>query len=324
MGGFRIETSHMMTRLKGLLTVLATSLLLATTARAATPVILSTDVGNEIDDQWAITYLLLQPRLQVLGILSAHAPSLPDPSAQTSLRILTDVVEHRLGMRTHPPLLAGSDLALTDIHTPRPSPAVDFLLKSSKAFSPTHRLDVLAIGAPTDVASALLVDPTLVDRIRVIQMGFIDERGGDEYNILNDPHAEQVILNSSVPLVIGPASVCRADLAMTFAHARQMLADRGPIGAWLWQEYQDWYFRNVKPLRVEDFSKPWYIWDTVTVAYVLGLTTEHTAPRPRMRDDATFSGVDAQATVTWITHVDASRLWSDFALQIDRYQRTLH
>jgi purine nucleosidase len=287
---------------------------------ARTPVLLSTDVGNEIDDQWVITYLLLQPRLEVLGILSAHAPSLPDPSAQTSHRILVDLVENRLRMHTHPPLLAGSDLPLTDSKTPQSSPAIRFLLEISKPFSPEHRLDVLAIGAPTDVASAILTDPSVVDRIRVIQMGFIDEHGGDEYNILNDPRAEQVLLNSRVPLVIGPASVCRADLAMTFSHARELLATRGPIGAWLWQEYQDWYFRNVKPLRVDDFSKPWYIWDTVTVAYVLGLTKEHTAPRPIMRDDATFSGTDPQQTVTWITHVDSEQLWSDFIHRIDQYQ----
>jgi hypothetical protein len=39
---------------------------------ARIPVVLSTDVGNEIDDQWAITYLLLQPRFDVLGVMSAH------------------------------------------------------------------------------------------------------------------------------------------------------------------------------------------------------------------------------------------------------------
>ena len=36
-------------------------------ADARIPVVLSTDVGNEIDDQWAIVYLLLQPRFDVLG-----------------------------------------------------------------------------------------------------------------------------------------------------------------------------------------------------------------------------------------------------------------
>ena len=56
----------------------------AQNADARIPVVLSTDVGNEIDDQWAITYLLLQPRFEVLGVMSAHAPSISAPAGQTS------------------------------------------------------------------------------------------------------------------------------------------------------------------------------------------------------------------------------------------------
>jgi len=71
------------------------------------PVVLSTDVGNEIDDQWAITYLLLHPRFNVLGIMSAQAPTITAPAGHTSYRILVDVVENRLWMRKHPPLVEG-------------------------------------------------------------------------------------------------------------------------------------------------------------------------------------------------------------------------
>jgi len=60
-------------------------------ANARIPVVLSTDVGNEIDDQWAITYLLLQPRFDVLGVMSAHAPTITAPAGRTSYRILVDV-----------------------------------------------------------------------------------------------------------------------------------------------------------------------------------------------------------------------------------------
>ena len=77
--------------------------LVATSMAASIPVVLSTDVGNEIDDQWAITYLLSQPNFDVRGILSAQAPSLPDPSAHRTFTILQDVVEHRLGMAKHAP-----------------------------------------------------------------------------------------------------------------------------------------------------------------------------------------------------------------------------
>ena len=286
------------------------------------PVVLSTDVGNEIDDQWAITYLLLQPRFEVLGVMSAHAPTITAPAGHTSYRILVDVVENRLGMSSHPPLIEGGSLPMENAKSPRPSPAVTFLIETSRRFSKNNRLTVLMIGAGTDVASAILADPTIVERVRVIQMGFTDEQDGNEFNVANDVHAVQAILDSKVPLVIGPGKVCRASLSLTFDQAREMLAKRGAIGAWLWEEYQAWYFRVVKPLRVNDFSKPWVIWDDITLAYVLGMTTQHTLPRPKLRDDMTFEQVKTDQTVTWITDVDEQRMWTDFLTLVDEYQRT--
>jgi purine nucleosidase len=294
----------------------------AQTADARIPVVLSTDVGNEIDDQWAITYLLLQPRFEVLGVMSVHAPSISAPAGQTSYRILVDVVENRLAMSTHPPLVEGGSLPMQDAKTPRTSPAVRFLIETSRRFTRDNRLTVLMIGAATDVASAILTDPTIVDRVRVVQMGFPDEKGGEEFNIANDVHAVQAILDSKVPLVIGPGNVCRASLSLTLDQARAMLTTRGAIGAWLWEEYQAWYYRAVKPLRVDDFSKPWVIWDDIALAYVLGMTRQHTLPRPSMRDDMTFAQVNTDQAITWITDVDEERMWADFLSLVDAYQRT--
>src|SRR6266550_5561071 len=239
----------------------------AQNADARIPVVFTQKTAYEIDDQWAVTYLLLQPRFDVLGVMSAHAPSITAPAGYTSYRILVDVVENRLGMSAHPPLIEGGSLSLENVKTPRPSPAVNFLIETSRRYSKNNRLTVLMIGAATDVASAILTDPTIVDRVRVIQMGFNDEQGGNEFNVANDVHAVQAILDSNVPLVVGPGKVCRASLSLTFDQAREMLAKRGAIGDWLWEEYKEWYFRYVKPLRVNDFSKPWVIWDDITIAY---------------------------------------------------------
>ncbi|MGC8785785.1 MAG: hypothetical protein ACP5RN_15570, partial [Armatimonadota bacterium] len=37
-------------------------------------VLLSTDVGAEMDDQWAIAHLTLHPRVNLLGIVTTHTP----------------------------------------------------------------------------------------------------------------------------------------------------------------------------------------------------------------------------------------------------------
>lgn len=155
-------------------------------AMAKNPVILSTDVGNEIDDQWAIVYLLTSPEFEVLGIVSAHAPTVSPPAAHMTYRILLGVVENRLNMTTHPPLFEGANLPLEDLKMPRPSPAADFIVQASKPFSKDNRLTLLMIGAVTDAASAILADPSIVDRIRIVAMGFKSwPDGGDEFNVAN-------------------------------------------------------------------------------------------------------------------------------------------
>jgi purine nucleosidase len=300
------------------------TLMTGAAACAKTPVLLSTDVGNEIDDQWAITYLLTNPDFDVQGITSAHAPSLPDPSAHATYRILVDVVEQRLGMAVHPALLEGASSPLKDNKTPQPSAALDFIIETSKHYSKDNRLTVLNIGAATDLASAIIEDPEIVDRIRVVAMGFTDlsKEGGKEYNVENDPRAWQVILKSDVPVVIGAGNVCRANLSLSFQQAATMVSGHGPIGAWLWDEYKGWYFRNVKPLRVNDFSKPWIIWDIITLCYLQRITEQKEVPRPVLGDDLSFVPGTGEGQITWITKVDSGRLWRDFIEKIDVYQRT--
>jgi inosine-uridine nucleoside N-ribohydrolase len=295
----------------------------AAAAPPGTPVILSTDVGNEIDDQWAVVYMLANPAFDVLGIISAHAPTVPDPSARSTFRVLTEVVEGGMGMAVHPPLYEGSSLPLENDSVPRASAGVDFLVAASQPFSRENRLTVLVIGAATDAASALLKDPTIADRIRIVAMGFRNwPEGGDEYNVANDVKAWQVILRSRVPVVIGCGQVCRATLALTPSQAKALIAERGPIGAWLWDDYQWWYFRHVKPLRKDDFTKPWIIWDVITLAYLEGMTEQHEVPRPVLKDNLIFDHSKTEEMITWITGLDSKRFWANFALKLDEYQRT--
>jgi purine nucleosidase len=302
----------------------AVLLLTAAAGQSKTPVLLSTDVGNEIDDQWAITYLLTNPDFDVQGIVSANAPSLPDPSAHGTYLVLLDVVERRLGMTVHPPLLEGSSMPLGDNKTPRPSEGLDFIVETAKHYSRENPLTVLTIGAATDVASAILRDPGITDRMRVVAMGFKDlsKNGGKEYNVQNDPRAWQVILASNVPVTIGSGDVCRANLSLGFDEAARMISGHGAVGAWLWREYEGWYFSHVKPLRVNDFSKPWVIWDIITLAYVEGMTEQKNVPRPTLGDDLSFEPGQKGGEATWITKVDSARLWKDFLQKLDLYQQT--
>ena len=123
---------------------------------------LTTDCGVEMDDQWALAHLLLSSELDLRAVVTTHAASVQfssSTSAQEAAEVIARVLGPAAASRTA--VVAGSDGPLPDARTARANPGVDLLLRTSREFSASRRLLVLAIGAATDVASAILVDPGL-------------------------------------------------------------------------------------------------------------------------------------------------------------------
>jgi purine nucleosidase len=271
-----------------------------------------------MDDQWALAHILLSRELQLRTIVTTHASSVHFSSA-TSARNTADVVSRvDPGRRALIPIVAGADAPLPDVSTPRKNNAVDALLRLSRDFSESRRLVVLSIGAGTDLASAILVDPSVANRMAVVAMGFNDwPDGGDEFNIKNDPLAWRVILDSRVPLVVGSGGAAKRSLRLTRAQAADVMRAHGAIGEYLYGLFDDWLTRNAAVAAQMVSPGEWVVWDEVTVAYVLGLARGENMPRPRL-DGFFFSHPRTDARITWIDHVDSDGLWRDLTRKMDR------
>lgn len=282
-------------------------------------VVLTTDCGAEIDDQWALTHLALCPEFDLKGVVTTHAPSL---RAETSARTARDILSGLL-RSTNVPVLAGSSEPLRDRSHPRRNPGVEFLLEQARGHTAEDPLVVLIIGAATDVASALLADPTWADRVSFVAMAFEGwPAGTDPWNVKNDIAAWQVVMASRAPLAVGDAAVTRRRLLMTRARARALLGGHGPAAEKLVALVQDWLDRH--PDLAQDQAgrrDAWPIWDEVVTAHLLGLTTTKMFPRPRLRDDMTFDHAQDHGTITWITDIDEARLWADLVAKLDRGRR---
>jgi hypothetical protein len=106
-------------------------------------VLLSTDVGAEIDDHWAIAHLALSPRVNLLGIVTTHTPYL---TAQRSAEIAQGVLNH-LPLREKPPVVPGSSTPLESADKPQQNEGIAFILETARRYSPEKPLTLLTIGA---------------------------------------------------------------------------------------------------------------------------------------------------------------------------------
>ena len=129
-------------------------------------VVLDTDTYNELDDQFALSYMMKNSdKLNVKALYAA--PFLNDKSVSPKdgmeksydeiLKLLTLLKREDLKSVT----FKGSETYLTDEDKPVLSPAAEDLAKRAMDYTPEKPLYVVAIGAITNVASALLLKPEI-------------------------------------------------------------------------------------------------------------------------------------------------------------------
>ena len=291
----------------------------AATAGAADrrPVVITTDIGTEIDDLWAVAHLLISPELDVKGVVTTHAPNLAAPAAESSSKYAQELM-NTIPARFRVPVIAGASKKLENTTVPAASPGVDLLLEAAKGRTPENRLTVVMLGAATDVAAAILIDPSWANRVSLVAMGFDGfPKGGDPWNVRNDPIAWRVVLGSSAPIAIGDVDITKRTLRMTPDRAHTLLAQLGEPGALLLARFDTFLAHNAAAAQRETGSPiVWPIWDEVVAAHLIGATRAESRPRPRLRDDLSFDLENPVGTIDWITAVDDGKVWQDLVNKI--------
>ncbi|THF66746.1 nucleoside hydrolase [Deinococcus sp. Arct2-2] len=189
-------------------------------------ILLDTDIGTDIDDILALSFLLASPEIELLGITTAYG--------NTVLRgkIAYQVLAH-LGRAGQIPIAAGQPATLTSSrpifwpghegknidhvgipdHVLLDQPAEDFILETVKAQE--GEVTILAIAPLGNLARAILKAPDTMARVkRIYMMGGVFGRNDPtfllpvtEHNIHSDPEAAQVVFESGLPITLVPLDV---------------------------------------------------------------------------------------------------------------------
>jgi len=231
--------------------------------------VLDTDTYNEIDDQFALVYALLsKSRMNVEAVYAApfhnKRSSGPGDGMQKSYEEIIRVMDH-LEVKNPPPVFKGSDAWLPDRETPVESPAVDDLIK--RAREPREKpLYVVAIGAITNVSSALLKAPDIAEKIVVLWLGGHPTywHNVHEFNLKGDWNASRHILDCGVALVLFPAKNVSEHLNTTVPELEYYLKGRGKIGDYLLEIFTD-YMSHRKD---KDDAPSKVVWDIAAIAWL--------------------------------------------------------
>ncbi len=252
-------------------------------------VVIDTDPLNEVDDQFALAWALLRPdRLRVRALLSAPwrsdervyastDPAVDQPRHERrtrpsvgpaeGVRLATAELHRVVGVTGVPvPVHAGADRFLPAATTPVPSPATEALISLAHE-EREGPLYVVGIACATNLASALLIDPTIRDRICVVWTSAHPTfwpHATASYNLSLDLHASRVLFDSGVPLVYLPGYYVGEELRTTRAELEQFVRGQGALGDYLWQTWEEHWMTST---RSPGFSK--VIWDLINIAYLV-------------------------------------------------------
>ena len=158
-------------------------------------VVLDTDAYNEIDDQFAISYMIKsKEKIHVKAICAAPFYNAHSESPKDGMEKSYDEVLKLLSlMRENVDVFKGSEKYLDDEKKPIISDASKMLAELSNEYSPENPLYVVAIGAITNVASALLLNPEMKNNVVVVWLGGHAQHFHDtkEFNMKQDIAAAQ-------------------------------------------------------------------------------------------------------------------------------------
>ncbi len=173
-------------------------------------VIVDADTGNEVDDIFALARIVMEPSVEIIALNATHW--------QTSLWAIDNTMEnsHRLNqqllgeMGSRVKTFRGGSARMYDWGDRAQHSAATYeIIKQGETLEEVH---ILALGALTNVASAVYLKPELAKKIKVYWLGTTMDfetkvLKRNDFNPLMDPFALDFLLDSEVEIKIMPVNV---------------------------------------------------------------------------------------------------------------------
>lgn len=291
------------------------------------PCVLDTDTYNEIDDQFCLSWAELSDEIDLQAVYAA--PYFNDRStgpADGMEKSYQEILKLYALMNIPCPdkVFRGSDRYMVGPGAPVDSPAARDLIARAMARPDGDPLYVLAIGCPVNVASALLMEPRLTEKIVLVWLGGnpVDWPTAREFNLQQDLHASRVLMDCGAPLVLIPCQQVTTHLSTTIPELEYFLGQSGPLGRYLYEFTRDYMLEHLGDRSARDWALSKVVWDITAVAWCLmpHAMPSRLIPAPWLSEDLRWCQDTSRHLIREITMVHRDPVFSALFRQINAHQ----
>jgi inosine-uridine nucleoside N-ribohydrolase len=193
------------------------------------------------------------------------------------------------------------------------SDAAAFMANLAQAYSPEKPLYIIAIGAITNVASAILQNPQMKENCVVVWLGGHGTHiplAASEFNMKQDIAAARVVFGCGIPLVQLPCVGVVDRFATSKYELQHWLQGKNALCDYL-------YENTVREAESYAAGKPWtrVIWDVTAVAWLLNTDEKfmktRLIPSPIPEYDMHYAVNENRHFIRYVYQINRDALFED-------------
>lgn len=265
------------------------------------PIILDADTGNEVDDFFALARALIEPSWEITCLNAAQwqssqwaVPNTMENSHRLNQSILSELemdIKTRRGGTNR--MFDWGDMA-------QHSAATYEIIRQANDLPTGEKLTIVALGALTNLGSAIYIDPSIATKIKLYWLGttYDFEKGilkRQDFNCMMDQQALEFILMSEVEMHVMPVNIA-LDLTFTSDEIKANFTKNNGLSMLLmdrWYEHID----GGRKMRV--------VWDLALIQAIL-------FPEWTKQTTIVSSKDNGQRKIHYYSAIDASKMKTEF------------
>ena len=284
-------------------------------------VILDTDMYNEVDDQFALTYLM-----KSLDKLNVEAITIAPFSGSGYAN--TNTIKEGTEKSYEVTLKLLDMMNMSEYKNKVYKGAINYYKDSKENNDAVNKIieivkkndktTIIAIGAITNIALALTKDSSIIDKMEVIWLGgnsFLSNQNL-EFNFRQDIDAVRTVFSSKVKLTVIPCRNVASNL-ITTSYELEHYLNNNEVGKYLCSIFKDikkHYYKNEN----DEYGSSKTLWDLSAIAYALNKDwfVYENISCPNILPNGCYEMTNGKHKITFVNDLFRNKIFNDYFIKM--------